>query len=52
MLEDWEPGQILQFGNKIYTQWRAGMASCWEWSHFPTNMEWQLEEKTCTTDYR
>ena len=35
MLEDWEPGQILQFGNKIYTQWRAGMVMCWEWSTLP-----------------
>ena len=35
MLQDWEPGQILQFGNKIYTQWRAGMVMCWEWSTLP-----------------
>ena len=33
MLEDWEPRQIIQFGNKIYTQWRAGMAICWEGHH-------------------
>ena len=35
MLEDWEPGQILQFGNRTYTQWRAGMVMCWEWSTLP-----------------
>lgn len=35
MMEDWEPGQIIQFGNKIYTQWRAGMAIAWEWSTLP-----------------
>ena len=35
MLEDWEPGMILQFGNLIYTQWRAGMILCWEWSTLP-----------------
>ena len=35
MLEDWEPGQILQFGNRIYTQWKAGMTLCWEWSTLP-----------------
>ena len=34
MLEDWEPGQV-QFGNKIYTQWRKGFAICWEWSTLP-----------------
>jgi hypothetical protein len=35
MLEDWEPGQVLQFGNKIFSQWKAGMAICWEWSTLP-----------------
>ena len=35
MLEDWEPEQILQFGNRKYTQWRAGMVMCWEWSTLP-----------------
>jgi|TARA_Y100000289_G_C3919327_1_gene149337 hypothetical protein len=35
MLEDWEPGQVIQFGNKIYTQWRKGFAICWEWSTLP-----------------
>lgn len=35
MLEDWEPGQLVQFGNRIYTQWRAGTAFTWEWSTLP-----------------
>jgi len=35
MLEDWEPGQILQFGNKVYIQWQAGMTLAWEWSTLP-----------------
>ena len=35
MIEDWEPGQILQFGNKVYTQWQAGMVLSWEWSTLP-----------------
>ena len=35
MLEDWEPGQMVQFGTKIYTQWRAGTAFTWEWSTLP-----------------
>lgn len=35
LMEDWEPGQMVQFGNKIYTQWRAGTAITWEWSTLP-----------------
>ena len=35
MLEDWEPGQILQFGTIVYTQWKAGTAIAWEWSTLP-----------------
>ena len=35
MLEDWQPGQILQFGNITYTQWRAGMILAWDWSTLP-----------------
>ena len=34
-MEDWEPGQIIQFGNKVYTQWKAGTAFTWEWSTLP-----------------
>ena len=35
MLEDWEPGQIIQFGNRVYTQWERGTAWAWEWSTLP-----------------
>lgn len=35
LMEDWQPGQIVQFGNRIYTQWRAGTAITWEWSTLP-----------------
>ena len=35
MLEDWQPGQIAQFGNIVYTQWRAGTIFAWEWSTLP-----------------
>lgn len=35
MLEDWEPGQIIQFGSIVYTQWKAGTAYAWEWSTLP-----------------
>lgn len=35
MLEDWEPGQIAQFGNVTYTQWRAGTFWTWDWSTLP-----------------
>ena len=34
-LEDWEPGQIMQFGNRVYTQWKAGTIFTWEWSTLP-----------------
>lgn len=35
LLEDWEPGQIIQFGNYVETQWKAGTAFVWEWSTLP-----------------
>lgn len=34
-LEDHEPGQIFQFGNLVYTQWKAGTIFAWEWSTLP-----------------
>ncbi len=34
-MEDWEPGQIFQFGNRVYTQWKAGTIFTWEWSTLP-----------------
>ena len=35
MLEDWEPGQIVQFGNKVYIQWKSGTIFTWEWNTVP-----------------
>ena len=35
MLEDHQPGQIAQFGNIVYTQWRAGTILTWDWSTLP-----------------
>jgi hypothetical protein len=34
-LEDHEPGQIFQFGNIVYTQWKAGTIFAWDWSTLP-----------------
>lgn len=34
-LEDHQPGQIFQFGNIVYTQWKAGTIFAWEWSTLP-----------------
>lgn len=34
-LEDHEPGQVFQFGNIVYTQWKAGTIFAWEWSTLP-----------------
>jgi|APSaa5957512576_1039674.scaffolds.fasta_scaffold23696_3 hypothetical protein len=35
MLEDHQPGQVIQFGNIVYTQWKAGTIYTWEWSTLP-----------------
>lgn len=35
MLEDWSPGQLLQFGNCIEIQWKKGTAFTWEWDTLP-----------------
>ena len=34
-LEDWEPGQILIFGNQICERWTAGDIITWEWKDMP-----------------
>ena len=31
-LQHWEPGQIVQFGNYVHTQWKKGEVVTWEWS--------------------
>ena len=33
-LQHWEPGQIVQFGNYVHTQWKKGECVTWEWSTF------------------
>ena len=43
-LEDWEPGQIFQFGNYVHTQWKSGEVVTWEWStlqHATWNGSWR-----------
>ena len=34
-LQHWEPGQIVQFGNYVHTQWKKGECVTWEWSTLP-----------------
>ena len=34
-LQNWEPGQIFQFGNYVHTQWKKGEIVTWEWSTLP-----------------
>lgn len=34
-LQHWEPGQIVQFGNYVHTQWKKGEVVTWEWSTLP-----------------
>jgi hypothetical protein len=44
MLNDWEPGQVVQFGSIVYTQWEEGTAITWEWStlpHITWNGSWE-----------
>lgn len=35
MLEDWEPGQFMIFGNEPYQQWQAGDYWIHDWSNVP-----------------
>jgi len=35
MLEDWQPGQVIQFGNAIYTKWKAGDVAYFRWQDIP-----------------
>ena len=34
-LEDWEPGQIMIFGNQLCERWTAGDIITWEWRDIP-----------------
>ena len=35
MLRDWEPGQFYQYGNLIYSHWRAGEVHIFDWMNVP-----------------
>jgi hypothetical protein len=35
MLEDWEPGQFMIYGNTVYQQWRAGECHYFDWPNVP-----------------
>ena len=35
MMQDWEPGQFIMYGNQIYNQWRAGDAHTFDWPNTP-----------------
>lgn len=35
MLEDWEPGQFMIYGNTVYQQWRAGEYHFFDWPNVP-----------------
>lgn len=35
MLEDWEPGQFMIFGNEVYQQWQAGDYWVHDWHNVP-----------------
>ena len=35
MLEDWEPGQFLMYGNQQFDRWRAGDIHKFDWQNLP-----------------
>ena len=35
MLEDWQPGQFMIYGNTVYQQWRAGDCHFFDWKNVP-----------------
>jgi len=35
MLEDWEPGQFIIYGNSVYQQWQAGDFHIHDWENIP-----------------
>jgi hypothetical protein len=34
-LTDWEPGHFFSYGNYVYTQWRAGDVTTFDWQNIP-----------------
>jgi hypothetical protein len=35
MLQDWEPGQFLMYGNQMFDRWRAGDVHTFDWQNLP-----------------
>lgn len=35
MLSDWEPGHFYQYGNHVYTNWKAGDFHTFDWKNVP-----------------
>ena len=35
MLQDWEPGQFLMYGNQMIDRWRAGDIHTFDWQNLP-----------------
>jgi hypothetical protein len=35
MMQDWEPGQFIMYGNQMFDQWRAGDVHTFDWRNTP-----------------
>ena len=35
MMQDWEPGQFLMYGNQIHQRWRSGDIHTFDWQNLP-----------------
>ena len=35
MMQDWEPGQFIIYGNQMHDQWRAGDIHTFDWQNLP-----------------
>ena len=35
MLEDWEPGQFIMYGNKMFDRWKKGDIHKFDWMNIP-----------------
>ena len=53
-VSDWFPGQVFQFGNAVWSQWRAGDCVTWSWKDIPhgsANFGWQDRAMIQITGY-
>lgn len=53
-VEDWCPGQVFQFGNAVWSQWRAGDCVTWSWQDIPhgsANFGWENRPMIQVTGY-